>query len=107
MSLRAKICVAASTLRKDYHIKITDDLPEELESQIIYVVGDSNHPQYAIFLCPCGCGRSIELNLNPESSPRWKLKWHLLGTISLSPSIWRKSGCWSHFFLKHSKVLWC
>lgn len=107
MSLRAKFCVAASTFRKGYRIKVTDDLPEEVESQAIYVVGDPNRPQYAIFLCPCGCGRSIELNLNPESSPCWKLKWHLFGTISLSPSIWRKSGCWSHFFLKHSKVLWC
>lgn len=107
MSLSAWICAAASKFRKGYRIRIMDDIPEEVDSKTIFVVGDSNHPQYVVFLCPCGCGRRIELNLNPESSPRWKLKWHLLGTVSLSPSVWRKSGCWSHFFLKHSKVLWC
>ena len=107
MSLSARICAAASKFRKGYHIKIMDDIPEEIDSKTILVVGDPDRPQYAVFLCPCGCGRRIELNLNPESTPRWKLKWHLLGTVSLSPSVWRKSGCWSHFFLKRSKILWC
>ena len=107
MSLSARFCAAVSTFRKDYHIKIMNDIPEEIDSRTIFVVGDPDRPQYAVFLCPCGCGRRIELNLNPESTPRWKLQWHLLGTVSLSPSVWRRSGCWSHFFLKHNKILWC
>ena len=66
----------------------------------IYIIGAYRQPQYAVFQCPCGCGRIVELNLNKESSPSWALKWHVLGTISFSPSIWRKDGCRSHFFLK-------
>ncbi|MGM9773992.1 MAG: DUF6527 family protein [Candidatus Egerieousia sp.] len=49
----------------------------------------------------------VELNLNKESSPSWTLKWHVFGTISFSPSIWRKNGCRSHFFLKKSLIYWC
>ena len=69
--------------------------------------GDLKNPQYAIFSCPCGCGQKIELNANPESRPCWKIQWHLAGTLSFSPSINRKVGCGSHFYLKNSKVLWC
>ena len=88
-------------------LKMLEDYPEEITGNTIYIIGAYRQPQYAVFQCPCGCGRIVELNLNKESSPSWALKWHVLGTISFSPSIWRKDGCRSHFFLKKSSIHWC
>lgn len=107
MKIRQKLCVFNSRLRKRYRVINLDDYPETVDDKVIYVIGDLQKPQYAIFLCPCGCGQIIELNANPESRPCWKIQWHLAGTLSFSPSINRKVGCGSHFHLKNSKVLWC
>ena len=104
MKLRQKLCVFNSRLRKRYRVINLDDYPETVDDKVIYVVGDLQKPQYAVFLCPCGCRQKIELNMNPESRPRWEIQWHLMGTLSFSPSINRKVGCGSHFYLKNSKV---
>ena len=90
-----------------YTVRLLDDFPETLLPSEFYVIGSSHHPQYAVILCPCGCGRAVELNLNQTSAPVWRLKWHLLGTVSVSPSVWRKGDCNSHFFLRKSKIYWC
>ena len=104
MKIRRKLCVFNSRLRKRYRIINLDDYPETVDDREIYVVGDLQKPQ---FLCPCGCGQKIELNVNPESRPCWAIRWHVTGTLSFSPSINRNVGCRSHFYLKNSKVLWC
>lgn len=96
-----------SRFRRGYSLKNLDDYPEEIGQDILYVVGDLAEPQYAVFRCPCGCGRPVELNLNKHSLPSWELKWHVLGTVTVAPSIWRKDGCRSHYFLRRSKVIWC
>lgn len=97
-----------SQLRRSYHIKLVDDVPDEVYPNIFYIIGPPDSPQYGIMLCPCGCGSQVELNLNPASSPCWMLNFHSLGTISITPSIWRKtSGCHSHFFLKNGRIVWC
>ncbi len=105
--IRQKLCIFISRLRKRYRIVDMDDYPETVDDREIYVVGDLKNPQYAIFSCPCGCGQIIDLNANPESRPSWTIRWHVTGTISFSPSINRKVGCRSHFYLKNSKVIWC
>lgn len=102
-SLRQKLKFA----RTNYTITLIDESPDAVNQGTIYFVGSPNKQQYAIFNCPCGCGRNVELNLNPKSSPCWKVQWHLSGTISLSPSVWRKGGCHSHFFLKKNNIIWC
>lgn len=107
MTLRQMACVAFSRFGKRLRVTLADDIPDEVEPDNFYVVGDLRRPQYAVFKCPCGCGRDIELNLNPSSRPCWDLSFHVFGTVSLAPSVGRKGGCRSHFFLKHSKVIWC
>ncbi|WP_236819161.1 DUF6527 family protein [Alicyclobacillus ferrooxydans] len=58
-------------------------------------------------LCPCGCGEVLHMSLHPDGRPRWELTRHPDGTVSLSPSVWRKVGCRSHFFLERGRVRWC
>lgn len=108
MKVNTILCIMMSQLRRNYHIKVMEEVPDEVLPNTFYVVGSPDSPQYGIMLCPCGCGRHVDLNFNPSSTPCWKLKFHPLGTISVTPSIWRKSsGCRSHFFLKYSRIVWC
>jgi hypothetical protein len=56
--------------------------------------------------CPCGCGSPIELPLIPEAEPRWDLRLDEGGLPTLHPSIWRQSGCQSHYFVRKGRIIW-
>lgn len=91
---------------KPYRVVYTDELPENLEEKVAYVVGECGHLWYVALICPCGCGQLLQMSLYKEGRPRWELYQHGDGTISLHPSIWRKVGCCSHFFLEHGRIRW-
>jgi hypothetical protein len=104
---KIELCCFVSKHISPYRIIINSDFPDKCEKNEIYIIGNVFCPQYAIFACPCGCGETIELNLNHHSSPCWDIKWHINGKVSFYPSIWRITGCQSHFYLIKSKILWC
>jgi hypothetical protein len=83
-----------------------EDLPRELEGGRIYVVGEGRHIWSVALLCPCGCGETIQLNALPEARPRWRVRQHLDGRVSLMPSVWRNTGCRSHFLVRGGVVEW-
>lgn len=83
------------------------DPPETCESGTIYLVGERPNVWAAIMPCPCGCGEQIQLSLLKKSRPRWRVKEHVDGSVSFHPSIWRREGCGSHFFVHHGVVKWC
>ncbi|MFJ3051897.1 DUF6527 family protein [Pseudomonas nitroreducens] len=58
------------------------------------------------FRCPCGCGRPIELLLIDEARPRWDYKIDSKGLPSLHPSVWLKTGCKSHFWVRNGRIQW-
>jgi len=91
---------------KKMSFRFMKDIPEHLEDNRIYIIGEKKYYWSIIFYCPCGCGEIISLNLLKEARPRWRfsIRW---GKISLTPSIWRTVGCKSHFNVKWSKVKWC
>ncbi len=84
-----------------------EDLPESLDRSTLYVVGESGHNWYAAMVCPCGCEATLHMSLLANSRPRWYLVEHANGTVSLEPSVWRQTGCRSHFFLRYSLIVWC
>lgn len=92
---------------KAWTTEFTDEVPEKPMSAIVYLVGESGHLWFVVFLCPCGCGEVIQLNLLPDTRPRWSVERHTDGTVSLMPSVWRVAGCRSHFFLQHGRIEWC
>lgn len=59
------------------------------------------------FRCPCGCGKSLELLLIEEAKPHWKVSIDKQGKPTLHPSVWLKSGCRSHFWVRKGKIVWC
>jgi len=56
-------------------------------------------------MCPCGCGDVITVNLDRRADKAWSL-YRRGNSISLYPSVWRDSGCESHFVVWSNRVLW-
>lgn len=80
-----------------------EDFPESLEESKVYVADAWG----AALLCPCGCGDVIQLNLLKNVRPRWRVREHFDHSVSLTPSVWRRHGCRSHFFLRRGRIEWC
>ena len=83
-----------------------EDEPQALPANAVCFVGGRD-PVYAVMTCPCGCGAPIRLNLRPEAEPRWRYTVQDSGAVTLSPSVWRREGCRSHFFVRHGRIEWC
>lgn len=58
-----------------------------------------------ICMCPCGCGDVITVNLDQRADKAWMI-YRRGNSISLYPSVWRDSGCESHFVVWNNRVLW-
>ncbi|MGE6699473.1 DUF6527 family protein [Hyphomonas sp. NPDC076900] len=84
-----------------------DTPPEKLEQGVLLVASEDGELWAAAFLCPCKCGDRIELALIPEATPHWHLTNDAKNTPTLRPSVWRKTGCRSHFWLRDGRIHWC
>jgi hypothetical protein len=56
--------------------------------------------------CPDGCGENLTINLDPATGAAWRLYRRRRG-LSLFPSVWRDTGCESHFIIWNNGILWC
>lgn len=84
-----------------------EELPVAMAPGTVYVLGEGPHRWFVAMLCPCGCGETVQVSLLSDAKPRWWLTEHPDNTISLQPSIWRRAGCRSHFYLKQGIIQWC
>lgn len=101
--IRAKF---AEWFQPEHKFVYVDDLPEKVNDKTIYIVGNSKQPWLLAFTCPCGCQNIIQLNLLKDADPCWKYKVTKKNKINISPSVWRTTGCKSHFFVRKSKIDW-
>jgi hypothetical protein len=92
--------------RRPLQVECVDESPDVVDAGKLYLVGDPALPWSAVFSCPCGCKETIALSLIRDDSPRWRVRRHIDGTVSLSPSIWRIRGCESHFYVRRGKIVW-
>jgi hypothetical protein len=81
-------------------------LPSRLAPRTLYIVEEDGLLEQAAMLCPCGCGRTLHMNLLPDERPCWKVTRHPDGTSTLHPSVWRQKDCGSHFWLRKGRILW-
>lgn len=60
-----------------------------------------------VIACPDGCGEQLTINLDSRSGPAWRFYIEPSTAVSLYPSVWRDTGCKSHFIVWESRVYWC
>lgn len=70
------------------------------------VIVARDKPRNLIIKCPCGCNDDIIVNLDPRAGSAWRIYTKRRG-LSVYPSIWRESGCQSHFIISQNKISWC
>jgi hypothetical protein len=61
-------------------------------------------PRSLVIACPDGCGEIITVNLDSRAGPAWRLRPPPV--VSVYPSVWRDSGCRSHFIVSRGKIWW-
>jgi hypothetical protein len=88
-----------------YRIVYVTDQPDLLEPKTIYAVGADGHLWHLAFACPCGCGTPVALNVLPDDEPRWSFEDDR-GTPTIVPSVERRTGCRSHYFITRGQVRW-
>jgi hypothetical protein len=64
-------------------------------------------PRWAVLRCPSGCGDDVILNLDRRTGRAWSLYKGPGKLVSIYPSIWRDTGCGSHFIIWNNRVIWC
>jgi hypothetical protein len=89
------------------YIENDERLPKRLSSHTVYIVGVQGHEWLAEMVCPCGCSEALFLNLLREELPNWQWRVNTEGAVTLNPSVRRKIGCRSHFFLREGFIQWC
>lgn len=60
----------------------------------------------AVMSCPDGCGETITINLDPRTSKAWRF-YRKRNQVSIFPSVWRDTGCQSHFIVWNHVIVWC
>jgi hypothetical protein len=98
--------ITNSDVKARFQIEFVEDTPDTINEKTIFIVQDGNLPELLVFECPCGCKASVILNLLPDATPKWSYSISKKGIIDVYPSIWRKVGCKSHFFVRQSSIDW-
>jgi hypothetical protein len=80
------------------------EAPPALVRRDDFVIVERGIPRLALFHCPCGCGDVVTLNLDSRAGKSWRLL-RRDRTVTLRPSIWRDTGCQSHFAVWGSRIL--
>jgi hypothetical protein len=79
---------------------------EDVQNDTVYIVETDGRRRWAMMCCPCGCKEVITLSLQQIHDPYWKLLPSANGLATLRPSIWRREGCRSHFWVRDGQVHW-
>jgi len=59
-----------------------------------------------VMRCPDDCGEIVTINLDRRSGPAWRI-YQRNGHLTVYPSVWRSTGCRSHFIISQDNVFWC
>ena len=63
------------------------------------------HPRWLLLNCPCGCDQVIPVNLDQRAGQAWRIYRSREEKLSLFPSVWRDSGCQSHFIIRSDHIV--
>jgi Family of unknown function (DUF6527) len=81
------------------------DADSYLKSPGDAVLVERGSPRWLVMKCPCGCGEVIPINLDGRSGPAWEFYPNRHIGDSVFPSVWRDTGCQSHFIVWYGRIL--
>ncbi len=89
--------------------RLTEQHPKlsEIADRDVVIVQSGGYVKWACLRCPCGCGDKITLSLDRNRTPGWAVTIDWLSRPSVSPSVWQKARCRSHFWIRRGSVEWC
>ena len=61
-------------------------------------------PRWLLIKCPCGCGEEIPINVDARAGKAWRLYRDKHLGVTLYPSVWRDTGCESHFIIWRGQI---
>jgi hypothetical protein len=91
---------------KKYELVQVENLNRsKIKNKKLYLEVRGGKEKWLYLKCPDECGDLISVNLMQSYDPSWTV---LIddGLISIHPSVWKKTGCKSHFFIKDSAIVW-
>jgi len=86
---------------------VRDSLPTKLPRRNLVLARDGAEDWCVGSRCPCGCARAVELLVIDEADPRWDISTDDQRRPTLTPSVWLRDGCRSHFLIQRGRVKWC
>ena len=93
--------------RPTIRVEFVADRPQRPQKNRLYVTKQAGEPAFGAMACPCGCGETLNLRFFGARRPRWAIYWDWWRRPTVRPSVWRQSGCGSHFHLTNGRVDWC
>ena len=82
----------------------TEDPGPAVQSGKYVLIGPDGHHKWLVFMCPCGCGGDVRLNLMQKFAPRWSVQRTSRG-LSVHPSVDMRT-CGAHFWLRDGAIVW-
>lgn len=64
---------------------------------------ERGRPRLLVILCPCACGEEFAINLDRQAGKAWTA-YRRGSAFTLFPSVWRDTGCKSHFIVWNDTV---
>ena len=81
----------------------------EVNSQLLEpgdaVLITRGRPRWLLLKCPCGCDDEIPLNLDRRAGKAWRIYEQGNRRLTIFPSVWRDTGCFSHFIVRNGQFL--
>src|SRR5205814_291355 len=81
------------------------DVAKQLQLPGDAVLIQRGQPRWLLLKCPCGCGDEIPVNLDKRAGKAWRLYGDAHAPVTLFPSVWRDTGCESHFIIWRGEIL--
>jgi len=69
------------------------------------VLIERGRPRLLLLACPCGCGEEYPINLDDRAGKAWRIYRNRGKGLTLFPSVWRDTGCGSHFIIWRDRIL--
>jgi hypothetical protein len=102
-----RVFVARFALRRSLKILEGDTLPARLPRRNLVLMRDDDDDWSVGLQCPCGCGARLEMMVLKGVRPRWDVTTDNRGRPTLYPSVWLRTGCRSHFWVRRGRIFWC